>query len=516
VAKRQAESDVRRRALIAAGLTLAFAVWLQRGIGGTWITTVVDDFGEAAAALVAAFACFRTGRRATGSAGRGWHLLGAAALAWGAGELWWSYLEAVLNRDVPFPSLADVGFLAVAPLAVAALLAWPGAFRRVTDRARAGLDGCVIALSLLFVSWAAVLGPMWRDPVEGRLGALISLAYPVSDVVIVTIALLTVRSAKPAARTSLLLVAAGLALVAVSDSAFAYLTSIGNYGSDLTGVGWFGGWLLVALAAVHPSAARPEVDGEEGPQQEESLVSLLLPYGPLAGAAGILFFDLATHRPLDPFLAGLGAVVGVLAMGRQLIALLDNRRLTARLQCALAALESREHQLEHQAFHDQLTGLANRALFWDRLEHALALAQRERRTFVVVYLDLDGFKQVNDRHGHLAGDRVLAAVAERLRGCVRPGDTLARLGGDEFGVLIEGVDEREPAEVGGRLLASLRHPFDVGSERITLGASIGVAVGTWTEADAAVCAADEAMYRAKAAGKGQVVVDTSSITLSLR
>ena len=104
---------------------------------------------------------------------------------------------------------------------------------------------------------------------------------------------------------------------------------------------------------------------------------------------------------------------------------------------------------------------------------------------------------------------VLAGVAERLEACVRPADTLARLGGDEFGVVVEGNDGTPPEELGRRLLAALDSPFRVGTEQIAVGASVGMAIGAWSGADQAVAAADAAMYRAKAAGKGRVVVDVS-------
>jgi diguanylate cyclase (GGDEF)-like protein len=148
-------------------------------------------------------------------------------------------------------------------------------------------------------------------------------------------------------------------------------------------------------------------------------------------------------------------------------------------------------------------------LFWDRLNHAIALAAREQRPVAVAYLDLDGFKAVNDEYGHMVGDMVLVAVAERLSECVRPADTLARLGGDEFGVVVESQEGRPPDELGRRLLAGLDLPFRVGTQEIRIGASVGMAIGTWSGADEAVAAADGAMYRAKAEGKGRVVVDVA-------
>ena len=499
------------RALFVAvlALTAVFTAWLQFRWGGDRVTLAVDDYGEALAALVGAGACFRAARRGDPRARTSWKLLGMAALAWGVGELWWSHQEVVLDEDVPFPSMADAGFLAAVPLAALALLIWPGVFHGMSHRLRAALDGGVIAASLLFVSWALVLGPMWQAPEDRLLANVIALAYPVGDIAILTIVLLVLASADRRQWAPLMLVGAGLSAIAMSDSAFAYLTDKGIYGADLTGAGWFVGWLFVALAAVHPAATETIVDRTTSDDTTESLRAILLPYVPLVLAVGLLLGRVSAGGDIGPFLAWDLGVIALLVLIRQLIVVLDNRSLAGRLRGALGELRGREDMLEYQAFHDALTGTANRALFWDRLTHAITLASREQRPVAVVYLDLDGFKAINDRYGHMVGDMVLAGVAERLAMCVRPADTLARLGGDEFGVVVEGNDGRPPEEVGRRLLASLDLPFRVGTDEIAVGASVGMAIGVWSGADQAVAAADAAMYRAKAAGKGRVVVDVS-------
>jgi diguanylate cyclase (GGDEF)-like protein len=162
-------------------------------------------------------------------------------------------------------------------------------------------------------------------------------------------------------------------------------------------------------------------------------------------------------------------------------------------------------EMAHLARHDPLTGLPNRALFQDRVEHAVALQQRESRPLAVLFIDLDGFKGVNDSLGHDTGDQLLVAVADRLRGCLRPGDTVARLGGDEFAVLLERISAQQDArEVSERVLEALGAPFDVAGSRLLVGASIGIAVRrTGDGADALLRNSDLAMYRAKELGKGR-------------
>ena len=163
-----------------------------------------------------------------------------------------------------------------------------------------------------------------------------------------------------------------------------------------------------------------------------------------------------------------------------------------------------EEQLRHRAFHDPLTALANRALFYDRIEHALARTRREEGQVAILYLDLDDFKGVNDRFGHAAGDRLLVDVAQRLRACVRSVDTAARLGGDEFGVLLEAVvGPNEPVRTGERVLAALSRPFTLDGETVGLSVSVGVAISDAEDrgVDELLRRADLAMYSAKRNGK---------------
>lgn len=174
-----------------------------------------------------------------------------------------------------------------------------------------------------------------------------------------------------------------------------------------------------------------------------------------------------------------------------------------------------EQQLAHQAFHDALTRLPNRALFTDRLEHALVCAQDSHQHIAVLFLDLDNFKFVNDSLGHAAGDDLLIEVAQRLRQCVRPGDTLARLGGDEFTILLEAVGDEYAAEaVAQRIWNALQTPFTIDGQVVFTSASIGIALSTAAccGADELLRAADIAMYRAKMGGKAHAMVFDESMT----
>ena len=190
--------------------------------------------------------------------------------------------------------------------------------------------------------------------------------------------------------------------------------------------------------------------------------------------------------------------------GQRLIsgAVLD---VTARVR----AESTEREKLQHDAFHDVLTGLPNRALFLDRLEHRLALEKRRHQTsFSVLVLDIDRFKVINDSLGHVRGDELLVEVARRLQSCLRPADTVARLSGDEFTILLEDVASAADArKVADRLREELRVPFWLGAHEVFSGASIGIAHGSaaYAHPEDILRDADTALYRAKAQGRGRCV-----------
>ena len=167
-----------------------------------------------------------------------------------------------------------------------------------------------------------------------------------------------------------------------------------------------------------------------------------------------------------------------------------------------------EEHLLHAATHDFLTGLANRSLFMERLEHRLQLARRHpAMSFAVLYLDLDGFKQVNDKLGHHFGDELLCQVAADLRSCSRTTDVVARLGGDEFTIMAEIISSQDDAQIlAERVLAALARSFPFGEQSLKVGTSIGIALfdPCYATADQILQSADQAMYMAKTQGKGRI------------
>jgi diguanylate cyclase (GGDEF)-like protein len=178
-----------------------------------------------------------------------------------------------------------------------------------------------------------------------------------------------------------------------------------------------------------------------------------------------------------------------------------------------AELEVIAHELTRRTLHDELTGLPNRTLFWDRLAHRMSLANRRHSGYAVIFLDLDEFKEINDTLGHGVGDQLLVDAAARIRGVLRAGDSAARMGGDEFLILLDDVGSPvEAMTVANRLSAALGKPYELGAGQRIVTASMGVVVSSdkFGDADAVIAAADSAMYEAKQSGQGQCVLYSGS------
>jgi hypothetical protein len=213
-------------ASILAGLiSLVFLLWIVLRIDGARATDGVDDIGELIAALCAALVCGVAAQRV--SVGRrSWALLAASSLSWAIGEALWSYYDLIKGVQVPFPSLADAGFLAAIPLACAGLLLFPSSHQSASHRVQGLLDGCIIATAVLFASWVTILGPLYRSHQGSGLKQVFSLAYPMSDVVMVSLVVILIARAGRREWISLGMVMTGIVAFAIADSSFAYLTEV--------------------------------------------------------------------------------------------------------------------------------------------------------------------------------------------------------------------------------------------------------------------------------------------------
>ncbi|MFI6104096.1 putative bifunctional diguanylate cyclase/phosphodiesterase [Streptomyces sp. NPDC051310] len=613
-------------ALICAGYAAGAAV----GWGSQKAAQIMGDFGLSAAALTASVSCFLYARARGSRFRQAWLLFAFSSAMAAAGNSVWGWYEVVLGRPVPSPSVADLFFLLFAPPAIVGLLVLA---KRPVTRAGwvcLGLDSWLIGGSLLTLSWSLALTHTAQFQGESVARAALSLAYPLLDIVLVSMVLALHFRRSQANRSAVHTAIAALALTVLCDALFTSPLLRENYRSgQLLDAGWFAGSLLLAYA---PWGARRTAESAAPARGQRHLrhlsrpvagsLAALTPYLAAAVCTLGILYNVIEGRRVDRVVVFTGCTVVLALVVRQGIMLVDNIALThelaqkenhfrslvqgssdvimiaaptgvlryvspaasgvygreaeeligselaslihpddlgavvhevrrflaaspseeptTRIECRFKSgtgewlnvestvnrhqggliFNSRDvtervrlqAQLQHNAEHDPLTDLPNRALFTKRVRQALSGRRAGDSGTAVLFIDLDGFKGVNDRLGHQAGDELLVQAARRLQDSVRAGDTAARLGGDEFAALILGDGGQDPSgrelqvhEIADRLRLTLSEPYRVEGQDVRVAASIGVAFAEpGIGAGELLRNADLAMYRAKAGGKNRV------------
>lgn len=429
-----------------------FALW------GTPAPSTVTAFRVvlAFAAVIATLAAMRAASRTTGQIRWAWLALtvGLGAFAIGMGI---RARYALVGLDVRFSPAADLS-RAILPAGAAAALLLLCTGLSVATRFRMLLDGVVVAASIVIVAWGAALGDIHRagSTVPVPLGA--SMTYPILDAVVVTVAVLVCLHAQAGQRFTIVLISLASLSIGVTNDVIVQLFAKGTLvNHQVVKVGWLVGIVLFIAAA----SGRPHARRATGVAHPPSRASVLLPFVPVAAASIVA----TVSGPPDTALRGPFEAAGVLLvaafLARQLLVVTENRRLFG--------------AVTRQALRDPLTGLANRTVFRDRVEHAMQIRRRDGASVGVMVLDLDDFKMVNDTLGHGVGDILLKLVADRLVATVRTGDTVARFGGDEFAVLIEaGLDQSQV--VANRVAEAFDRPFVLENRELIVRPSFGLAV----------------------------------------
>ena len=390
------------------------------------------------------------------------------------------YLE-----PIPFPNIADVGYLAIyPPLIVAVLLL--GRSQVDGKQVAAWLDGLVGVLGVASVGSALVLHTTLEN-LSGDFGALaVGAAYPLGDLLLVSmiVGAITVRGRRPDRQWIAL--AGGLTIFAFADITYLLRLSSNSYvmGTFLDAL-WIIGLAVLTLSAWQPAPRQGDPEPVSGAGSlAVTIVSSVLAVAVLVAASAI---------EVPGYAIGLSTATLLVALLRTVVAF---------------------HQLRHfvetrrQAATDDLTGLANRRAFTTSLDHILATKSPERQCAVLL-VDLDRFKDVNDLFGHQMGDRLLQQIGQRLSPVLRQVDTIGRLGGDEFGILLPGADQDAAIQTGRRVRDALLVPFTVDDVLIRIGGSVGIALypaDAGNAKDLYQCA-DVAMYAAKARHSGVEAYD---------
>ncbi|OZF43993.1 GGDEF domain-containing protein [Rhodococcus sp. 14-2470-1b] len=532
-------NSLRKRIVASLGAVALVVALASSGLLPKAASVALDDAGQLAGGIAATVVCWRTGRRRSG-AQRRWRLLMAAGMAcWTGGMLVWALYRSVLDVPLPSPSYADFGFFLFPIFAVPALLS---VMRRAPHQSEDGsryhwltslLDGLIVVGSLFVMSWATVLGPAARSDRSDSVQFLIALMYPITDLVLLVMVglLAVIPRVLRRYRAQLTLLGAGLTCLAISDSLYAYLVAAGADEMPLIAdAGFIAGPVLIALAASAPSVAvavavptvsvpdsvPKSADTPPGPPggREGERTRLLVPHALMALTGVSVAIQRFTQGTVDPIAFGLFLTVIVLAVVRQVMTLLQNDAL-------LRTLYAAQNELTYRAHHDGLTGLLNRSAFDEHLTAAIDRHNDNGDVGVLLLVDLDDFKAINDRLGHGAGDRSLKTLSSRLVDTVNAqgnGGVVARFGGDEFTVLI-------PASIDAgcttarSIVDALRAPQDIEGHTVSIGASVGVVELDVFEqavtADTLLRNADRAMYEAKKNGKAGVFAYDSDGTLRM-
>ncbi|MDQ0845271.1 diguanylate cyclase (GGDEF)-like protein/PAS domain S-box-containing protein [Streptomyces sp. V1I6] len=615
-----------KRQLVLASVCAGYAVGASFGWGSDRLALIMGDFGLSLAALIAAVSCLLYARTQNCRFRPAWLLFAFSSAMAAAGNAVWGWYEVVLGRAVPSTSVADLFFLCFAPPAIVGLLVLA---KRPVSRAGwvcLALDAWLIGGSLLTLSWSLALAHTAHAQGESVAPAALALAYPLLDIVLVSMVLALHFRRSSANRSAVNTAIAGLALTVLCDALFTSPLLRESYSSgQLLDAGWFAGSLLLAYAPWGARTGEPAGPprGTRNPVRPiTSSLSALTPYLAAAVCTLGILHNVIEGRRVDQVVVFTGCTVVLALVVRQGIMLLDNIALThelaqkenhfrslvqgssdvimiaapsgvlryvspaaagvygrdaeelvgtelaslihpedlgrvvhelrrflaaepsaeptTRVECRFRSgsgdwlnvestvsrhqggliFNSRDvtervrlqAQLQHNAEHDPLTDLPNRALFTERVRGALTGRRAGDEGTAVLFIDLDGFKGVNDRLGHQAGDELLIQAARRLADSVRAADTAARLGGDEFAALIVGdgsgdgsARESQVLEIADRLRLMLSQPYRIDGGEVRVAASIGVAFAEPAMSPTDLMRnADLAMYRAKAAGKDRV------------
>jgi diguanylate cyclase (GGDEF)-like protein/PAS domain S-box-containing protein len=620
---------------LAATGAFGILVTIHSGNASGWIA--FEDVGETLAALIAALACAsrasrdRRQKRAGADSGQGawraWRLLALGMGVWAIGHIAKGVCELGFGISPKPPSVLDAAPLAASVLIVGCLVSMVSTPAGRLSHLRGAAEGLLIATGCFLISWCAVIAAVFASSATSKSGQIVNLAYPVLDAVALSGVLFVAARGKERVPPGLGLLGLGIACLAISDSAFWYLSALDPAFPRVSAIdiGWLAGFLVITMAAAQRPGTRQWMRRLAAGRLVPGLPTL-----PAAVGIATALVSWLAGRSLGPtaVLLAISAALVLLALLLQLIVVYENNALTtdlerrvdqrtaelrttenyyralvqhssdvimvvdpdltvryvsdsmqdifghepsalvgrrlesvtggsselldglnrtivevghvARVEWELTDATGRiryaesaisnligdpsvgalvvntrdatdqvalERQLRHQAFHDPLTGLANRALLADRAERALMRSARSGASVAVVLVDLDSFKFVNDSLGHQVGDVVLGEVARRLESLVRSEDTVARLGGDEFVILIDDVSGMEETQIlAERVREVLRPRFSLPGWDYAVTASVGVAVGSASEVDVhdLLRDADTAMYVAKTGGKDSV------------
>ncbi|RNM15725.1 putative bifunctional diguanylate cyclase/phosphodiesterase [Nocardioides pocheonensis] len=436
-------------------------------------------------------------RRYAPRSGKAWIFMACGQASWVIADTTFNWQQDVMHVDA-FPTFSDGFYLAGYPLLAV------GLGMLVKDRAHSRrdlgplLDSATVTAGLCLLSWVLLARPTIASLHHSPGAAAVAAAYPAMDILLVG-ALVRLLSTPGGRSPAFRMLLGALVLLITADTLSVAFDLFATNTVSVVEYLWLFSYVAWGAAALHPSMTTLS-DSVSKPDVHFRGVRLLAVVLATLIAPSLLAMHEVTGVPVDVWAVIIGSVVMFLLVVVRMSLAIEQ------IAYAHEALEKLQDELAVQATHDPLTGLANRTQSMRLLAGALGRARRRRSTVGLLFIDLDGFKGVNDNNGHRTGDEVLRHVARRMSQQVREVDFVARLGGDEFVVGVEDVlDEASVVTLAHRLIAAISQPIQVSEDlTVQVGASVGIALGRGGETDVETLLheADLAVYRAKAAGRG--------------
>lgn len=465
-----------------------------------------------------------------------WYLLAGGTYSFFLAEFLWMGYENILDVAVPSPGLPDLFFLLQVGFYLAAFSYKITREKKQNDFIKFVFDVLIIMTVASTFSWHFLLQPLSAANDVSAFALAVSLAYPVGDLALLfgaTILLFGMH--QTFFNSTVFYLFLGMFTLSIADSFYLYFVSnteynAGNYTDPLFTLSV----LLIGFTGLigREEKTDPQTSSlDKTPNKVLTLLRLVFPYVTVT----ILFiFMMVRSKGIDIITIGSGLSI-LLVIIRQIFVQAENLHLMRQVSDKKEALEISEYRyksflepsaagrsgsgtdpknlsaptpderIKFLAYHDSLTGLANRAMFEELLNQAVADAALSKKSFAVMFLDLDNFKKINDTMGHNAGDQLLILIAERLKKCVRKNDLVARLGGDEFTFLIREISNpKDVAFMAEKIIHALSQPYKVDGQMVASTPSVGIALYPLNGQDPATLLknADRAMYQVKENGKG--------------
>ena len=469
---------------------LAFVGWQIFRWGGSDHRTLISDLAFIPVSITAAALAWRAGKyeNLDPRTARAWRIIAVSFFLYWVGDVLWSIEENL--GSAPFPSFADIAYVAFYPVLLWGILSFPTGPRSPAERTKLWLDGGTVVVGAAMILWYFSLGPTAQDAGSNFLEQAVSLAYPLGDLVLIFgITRILLGQPPRGSGHALGILATGLVLLVIGDVAFAHLALHETYqGGDWPDSAWMLGQILTAVAAQYQYWHASSRQGGLATRPPQTRTFSPYPYLAIFGSfllLAIVGWNQAVY-PIGGLMVGALIVTG-LVVSRQIATLKDNLRLL--------------RELQHLASTDALTGLGSRRHFYELADREFSLARRTGRPLAAMMIDIDHFKSINDTYGHACGDAVLAGVARQCTLGLRAGDLIGRYGGDEIVVLLPDANLDAALAAAGRIREQ-DVVVDTAAGSIGATLSIGVAgAGECSDLAELLSRADLALYEAKQAGR---------------